>query len=80
MPCKRSVLPIAFLLSTPLVAQQASTSYQWLIEKAEGTWEVQEAGQAPRPLSGKYEILTQTSSVRCIASVAPASVPPAPPP
>jgi hypothetical protein len=56
---------LAALTSWPLRGQH-SGAQQWLIEGFDGVWEVQEAGQKPRSLSGKYDVLTAGSKIRCL--------------
>jgi hypothetical protein len=65
--CFERILIICAALA-PLPAAGQSGGYQWLIEKMEGKWEIQDEGQAARPLAGKYEILVPSSKVRCVES------------
>jgi hypothetical protein len=70
-------LLIVCAVVAPLPAAGQSGAYQWLIEKMEGKWEVQDEGQPARPLAGKYEILIPSSKVRCVESAGDITPPPA---
>jgi hypothetical protein len=66
------------LLSLSLPVDAQSSGYQWLIERTEGKWEVQDEGQAPRALAVKYEVLIPSSKVRCVAAAETPGAPPRP--
>jgi hypothetical protein len=62
----RVVLAVLVVLTSWSVRAQHSGAQQWLIEAIDGVWEVQEAGQKPRSISGKYDVLTVGSKIRCL--------------
>jgi hypothetical protein len=49
----------------PMLEGQEATQ-QLLIERIGGKWEVQAPGQSPRPMGGKYDVLTTAFKIHCL--------------
>src|SRR5437762_5181890 len=60
---KWCVLAIGVVLSVRLMGDGPAA--QWLIESAEGKWEVQSAKAPARPMA-RFDLLTSQDQVRCV--------------